>query len=536
MMELIMNKLLKGFKSFGGRLIAWKSFDISMLFAAILAYVGLVSARLSTWSIWFDEAFTAYITRFNFAEIAHYTGNDMHPPLYYWLIKVWTSVFGTNEIGFRSFSMVFGVVTIVLGFLLLRRLFSRRAATVGAWLLALSPMLIRFGDEARMYTLVTAIALGATYLLFRAMTSNRRKYWVTYGLLVAAGMLTHYFMALVWLAHWVWRYIYLRVDGLRGKKLFGKFFDKSWVWTHVLAVGIFAVWLPTAIHQFSVLQAGFWIPTVSAHTLTNYFTNILLYLDHDKVESWLALLYFAVIVGSVVLIYRTYKHMTVKKDRQSLLLIGSLVITPPLILLLLSMPPLKSSFLDRYLMSSIVALVLLLAIAIVHGRKTQQKLGLLPILMSVLILISFGVGIDRVYYYGNYNKISNTSIRTKQLIAAVAEKAEPGEPLIATDPWIFYEAVFYNSPDHPIYFLNQTTEYKYGSLDMLKDHDQFKIKDLDAFVKQHPIVWYFGNVGDGEITPPSIAHGWRQIDSVSIHNSIDNNSPYKAVRFETQSR
>ena len=138
------------------------------------------------------------------------------------------------------------------------------------------------------------------------------------------------------------------------------------------------------------------------------------------------------------------------------------------------------------------------------------------------------------HYYGNYNKITSTSIRTKQLITAVVEKAKPGEPLIATDPWIFYEAVFYSSDDHPVYFLDQTTEYKYGSLDMLKDHDQFKIKDLEAFVKQHPIVWYFGSVGDGEIKPPEIAHNWRQINSVSIYDSINDNVSYKAVRFIVQ--
>ena len=532
MMELAMKKLVKGFKNFGSKLMAWPHIDIAMLSAAILTYAGLAAARIASWSIWFDEAFTAYITRFNVAEIAHYTGNDMHPPLYYWLIKGWTSVFGTNEVGFRSFSLVFAIVTIILGFLLLKKLFSRQAAIIGVWLLALSPMLIRFGDEARMYTMVTAIALGATYVLVRAMATNRRKYWITYGLLLVAGMLTHYFIALVWLAHWVWRYVYLRIDGDRGKKLAKNFFSKSWVWTHVLAVGIFAVWLPTAIHQFSVLQAGFWIPTISADTFTNYLTNILMYLDHNKVESWLALLYFAIVVGSIVLLYRTYRNIESKKDRQNILLISCLAVVPPLILLLLSMPPLTSSFIDRYLMTSIVALALLMAIAITHGNKKRW----LPIVMTLLILVSFGIGIDRVYYYGNYNKISSTSIRTKELIAAIAEKAKPGEPLIATDPWIFYEAIFYNSDEHPIYFLDQTTEYIYGSLDMLKDHDQFKIKNLDAFTKQHEVVWYFGNVGDNEITPPSIAHGWKQIDSVSIYNSIDDNSSYKAVRFETQSR
>ncbi len=534
MMELSMNKLSNGLKNWGNKLMAWPHIDVAMLLSAILAYLGLVGARLATWSIWFDEAFTAYITRFNVSEIAHYTGNDMHPPLYYWLVKGWTSIFGTDEVGFRSFSMVFGVVTIILGFVLLKKLFNRRTAILGAWLLALSPMLIRFGEEARMYTLVAAIALGATYVLFRAMATNSRKYWVTYGLLLVAGMLTHYFIALVWLSHWVWRWIKLRIDGVRGKKLAKNFFDASWIWTHVLAVGIFAFWLPTAIHQFSVLQAGFWIPTISADTFTNYLTNILMYLDHNKVESWLVLLYFAIVVGSIVLLYRMYRNIESKKDRQNILLISCLAVVPPLILLLLSMPPLTSSFIDRYLMPSIVALTLLLAVAVMYSKKKRAKPTWLPLVMTILILVSFGIGIDRVYYYGNYNKITSTSIRTKQLITTIAEKAKPGEPLIATDPWIFYEAIFYNSNNHPIYFLDQTTEYKYGSLDMLKDHDQFKIKDLDAFIKQHPIVWYFGSTGnDDEIKPPSIAHNWRQIDSVAIYNSIDNNYQYKAVRFQT---
>jgi hypothetical protein len=49
-----------------------------------------------------------------------------------------------------------------------------------------------------------------------------------------------------------------------------------------------------------------------------------------------------------------------------------------------------------------------MAIAITHGNKKRW----LPIVMTLLILVSFGIGIDRVYYYGNYNKISSTSIRT----------------------------------------------------------------------------------------------------------------------------
>ena len=505
--------------------------DIAALIAAIIAYSTLVLSHIATWSIWFDEAFTAYIVRFNYLDIARYTATDVHPPLYYWLVKVWTSLWGTSELAFRSFSLVCGVIAIVLGFMLLRKLFGARAAMLGAWFMALSPMLVRYGEEARMYTMVTAIVLGATYVLVRATETNARKYWVWYGILIAIGMWTHYFAALAWLAHWVWRAAALRIDGAKGKEWRRRFFSKQWIWTHVVAIGVFAVWAPLMLRQLGIIQMGFWIPAVSAHTFTNYFTNVLFYLDQQKVVSWFALLYVAVVVLVTVLLFRAYRQLTSKKDRKSLLLLMSLAFTPPVLLFLASMPPMKSSFVERYLIPAVASLMLLLAAVIVHGMRGKSRR--LSVFLVVLLIASFAIGINRVYYYGNYNKTNGTSIRTKELIELISAKSQPGEPIIATDPWVFYEAVFYTSSDHPIYFIDQTIEYKYGSVDMLKYNDQFKIKDLDSFVATHPTVWYFGNKGSDPITPPSITRDWRQIDTVAAYDSINETTPYKAARYQT---
>lgn len=506
--------------------------DTVALAGAIVAYSGFVFAHISTWSIWFDEAFTAYLVRFSYFDIARYTATDVHPPLYYWAAKAWTSMFGTNELAFRSLSMVFGVIAIVVGFVLLRKLFGRRAAVLGAWFMALSPMFIRYGEEARMYTMVTAIVMLATYVLVRATETNARKYWILYGVLIALGMWTHYFAALAWLAHWAWRALVLRaVEGRRGKELRRRFFSKEWLWTHAIAIGVFAAWAPFMLKQLGIIQMGFWIPAVSAHTFTNYFTNVLFYLEQQQVLSWLALLYATIVALTCTLLYRAYRASRSKQERTSLLLLMSLAFAPPALLFVASMPPLKSSFVERYLIPASAALMMLLAVVIVKSMRTPARR--MALVLAVLLVISFGIGINRVYYYGNYNKNSSTSIRTKELIEAIHAKAQQGEPLIATDPWVFYEAIFYTSTAHPIYFLDQTTEYKYGSTDMLKYNDQFKIKDLDAFVAVHPKVWYFGNVGTGEITPPSIAKGWQKLESVSAYDSIDNERSYKAVEFRT---
>jgi len=162
---------------------------------ALVLFAGLALWNISGASIWFDEAFSAYIIQYNFLDIARYTATDVHPPLFYWLLKIWTFFFGQTELGLRSMSVFFGAVAAVFGYLLTRRLFGRKAALAGIFILALSPLFIRYSQEARMYTLAAAIVLSATYVLMRALESKGRKLWVVYGILVSLGMWTHYFRA-----------------------------------------------------------------------------------------------------------------------------------------------------------------------------------------------------------------------------------------------------------------------------------------------------------------------------------------------------
>ena len=50
------------------------------LASVLAAFAGITAGNMARWSIWFDEAFSAYIVRFDFAKIAYFTANDVHPP------------------------------------------------------------------------------------------------------------------------------------------------------------------------------------------------------------------------------------------------------------------------------------------------------------------------------------------------------------------------------------------------------------------------------------------------------------------------
>lgn len=502
--------------------------DYIFVAIGVALFATLALWNISNASIWFDEAFSAYIIQYNFLDIARYTATDVHPPFFYWLLKIWAAVFGHSELGLRSMSVFFGAVAAVFGYLFTRRQFGRRAGIFGLFILAISPLFIRYSQEARMYTLAAAIVLSATYVLTRALESKGKKLWVLYGILVSLGMWTHYFTALAWLAHWVWRYIMIKKPGLKGKALRRAFFSKNWLTAYIIAVAVFLPWVPAMVIQLVVVQAGgFWIQPVGVDTVTGYFGTLVFFLEHDHVTGWLSAGLAAMGVLTAVLAVRTFKNGTPAFKKNYLLLL-CLAAVPPILLFIISLPPATSSFVERYVLPAAAASAFFMGVTLVYGLrgvKIWKQLVIFAVIVAMLIS-----GLSSMYWYGNYNKNSRTGIETKQLVKQAIEKSKPGEPIIAATPWVFYEAVFYNSAEHPIYFVDASTDYQYGSLDMLKYSDAHKIKDLTAFTNEHPTVWYIGNFGDSPVSPA--ASTWVQIDTTSVTNHVDGKTAYKGAEYE----
>jgi len=100
-------------------------------------------------SLWLDEAVVAQaVSRFGFWElITSYAPGDFHPPLYYLLLKAWTSILGTSEIALRLPSVFFSLGAGVL-------MLSLAGFWAGA-LLLFNPLFVYYSQEARMYTLIT---------------------------------------------------------------------------------------------------------------------------------------------------------------------------------------------------------------------------------------------------------------------------------------------------------------------------------------------------------------------------------------------
>ncbi|MGC8779522.1 MAG: glycosyltransferase family 39 protein, partial [Anaerolineae bacterium] len=129
-----------------------------LLLAAVIRF-----NRLGAQSLWADEGNSALMVGRSWAAIALHAANDIHPPLYYWLLKLWTGVAGTSEAGLRSFSALLGVLLVLGTIGLGMRLGGALLGLTAGLIAALSPPEVYYSQEARMYLLLALEAVFAAY-------------------------------------------------------------------------------------------------------------------------------------------------------------------------------------------------------------------------------------------------------------------------------------------------------------------------------------------------------------------------------------
>jgi hypothetical protein len=156
---------------------------------------------------------------------------EISPPLFF--VVAWLfGKLGDPFVWLRIPSLVAGVATVPLVYLLGLRTVGRTAALAGTALFALSPFAIFYATEARAYALMTLLVVLSTLALLRALETNERRWWVALALLEAAAMYSHYTAVFVLAAQAGWAALTHR-ERLRGLLL-----------SAGAAVLLFAPWLP----------------------------------------------------------------------------------------------------------------------------------------------------------------------------------------------------------------------------------------------------------------------------------------------------
>lgn len=245
----------------------WALLAILVLAAFLRLY------KIDAQSLWYDEGNSARIAERSLQLIVEGAAGDIHPPLYYILLKYWRAVFGEGEAALRALSALAGVLTVGFAYLIGRDMFSRRVGLIAAFLYAVMPFAVYYGQEARMYALLALCAAASTWALFRALSSipfsapvhgteitgnaelrvSRRSsvtLWALYVVTTAAGLWTQYAYPFVMIAQGVC--VLLMALAARRKKRVAPFVMRQWIAYAIastVALALYAVWAPIAVRQ-----------------------------------------------------------------------------------------------------------------------------------------------------------------------------------------------------------------------------------------------------------------------------------------------
>lgn len=255
----------------------WRRWTDVILIMVLLLALGLRFYRIEAQSLWNDEGTSVALAARDLITITRSAANDIHPPLYYYLLHFWTAAFGNSEVAVRSLSALLGMLVVLMTYALSRTALmafrshqtATRSALLAAFFAALSPFHVYYSQETRMYILTALLAALSMYAFMRLLLGwpipedrntghlrfARVVSCVAYALPTVLLLHTHYFAVSVVLAQnlaFMWWWMRAEQLGSVRQRLLAAL---RWGGLQVVVASAFLPWLLFAGGQLRVWPA-----------------------------------------------------------------------------------------------------------------------------------------------------------------------------------------------------------------------------------------------------------------------------------------
>lgn len=270
---------------------------LSILFIILLSAIPFSLAFSK--SVWLDEAFSLRWSVLAFEEMMQRLINDVHPPLYYFLLRVVQLLTGNSLFAAKLLSILPLVLLFVIGFCFVSKEFGYKSMIFFDLFLLCAPMMLKKSVEIRMYTWAYLFVVISSMQMYFLLGENvKKRNWIFFTLSSLAAAYTHYFALLAMVVIYAGIFIYA-VFSKDWKRM------KDWLICAVITAGGYFPWLPIAINQIKQGGAS-WIemPSSRLGLIRELFTTTMSWTEN----VYLFLLVAFVIFGLACLWkYRDYK-------------------------------------------------------------------------------------------------------------------------------------------------------------------------------------------------------------------------------------
>lgn len=350
--------------------------------------------------IWVDESFTLAMLKHNYAEMIHLTAIDVHPPLYYILLKMWIDFwklfFSGSAITVLSklFSVIPCIILVVVALIKLRK---RWGGFVSAtWLLSTVSVsyLISNGVEIRMYSWALLFVTLSLLFMHDIIVENKFMNWCLFVLAGLAAAYTHYYaclgvavvygMLFIWIL-WNRRELLLR-----------------WIISAIATVIGYLPWLFVFFKQAQTVSDNYWINKIGTRTIVSYFSYLF---DHNVLLLVVLILFWSILAEKKLKEFSLYYAVT--GICVPVGVIGAGVLASILI---------RPVFVIRYVIPAIACLWFGILIGTKKLKYNNLKKILTFILISMFVLNSALFVKEEVYEYTETEKIYDLLKESKETV------------------------------------------------------------------------------------------------------------------------
>ncbi|MBK7456696.1 MAG: glycosyltransferase family 39 protein [Anaerolineales bacterium] len=392
-----------------------------LIFTLLLAFaIRLVG--ISSRPIWYDEAFSILISEQGLSAILQGTlaadsdssAAEEHPPAYYFMAWGWMQAFGNSLIATRMLSVIISVGIIVCIHLIANHLFDPSTALAAAFISAILPFQIHYGQEIRMYGLLT-------FWLCLATLAFLKRQWIPFSITAALAQYTHNLAAFYLIPLAVTPIFQRDWKTLRGLILAG-----------IAAIILYAPWLTQIPAQLSKVTGSFWVEKPGFEKL---FTLLLVYLPNLPLPN--KLLPSALLLATFTITLAAYQTYRAAKNKYGEayhgLWLAYLSFAPPLLLWLVSQ--ISPMYVERALLPSHAIFCIWLAWAFTKTRLPR------PILFTAfaLIFLSSSMGL---YQHITYKSFPYGAF--EQINEHIKNSFRPGDVIIHSNKLTYLPSFYFD--------------------------------------------------------------------------------------------
>lgn len=273
--------------------------------------------------IWYDEVFSLGLVRKPVGELISITARDVHPPLYYLILKLLLTAVPENTVAMqvavaKLVSWLPFLCMLLLATFPVKKYFGTWSAGLFFFLTMSMPGLSEYTVEIRMYSYAALFVTIAMTEAWGVLTEGRLKNWILLTGAALCACYTHYFACVA--ACMIYLYVLLALLLKKRKKEL-----KGYLISAAVCIICYLPWLLTAVtKQVSQVKENYWIQPVSLRTLGGCVKFLFApAFSSEKVSAATAVVLFLLFAGEMV--FAVFHLLSLRNQESSSLFVRGVV-------------------------------------------------------------------------------------------------------------------------------------------------------------------------------------------------------------------